>query len=547
MKPITVIDAETDPFGAVDYPQPFIWGFYDGSLYKTFETEESLIEFLYPRDITVYAHNGGKFDFHFLLDFIPEGESISVINGRLVKFRIGNCEFRDSYPILQSPLSAFSKLDIDYDKMRKEVRHLHMEEIKQYLQYDCVSLYNVTTKFIDTYGKHLTLPSSAINQLKKIEEIELPKQSTSMDEYLRDYYYGGRTQVFEYGLINESVTLIDINSAYPYAMEFNHPFSETAEIIEHNKKIKSSEVIEQSFYTIKAKTKTIGPFPVRKENGGIDFPITDQLTEFHVTGWELKTAIDNELCYELKVVTETRFNETRNFSTFVQKFWEQKLNSEKGSYEYIFAKLMLNSAYGKFASNPRKYKEYKFIDINKLSKYMDFCECGNNEKCTDEKCEKSFDFERDFLYTALVSKKLPREKWRFFNVAVGASITGFARAYLLKGLLDVLKDGGKILYCDTDSIFFSGNCIFDNIGPDLGQWEVEGLFPRGGAIAGKKLYCFEYGNGKFKVASKGTKLNEKDIKILAADKTAKIKYSFEAPVYTLTKKPYKLTREIRST
>ena len=331
MKQITVIDAETDPFGSVDYPAPFIWGFYDGSKFKSFNETEKMIEFLYPKDITVYAHNGGKFDFHFLLDYIPSDEHISVINGRLVKFKIGNCEFRDSYPILQSPLSAFSKLNIDYDKMRKEVRHLHMDEIKRYLEYDCISLYDTINAFIDKYGKHLTLPSAAINQLKNIELIELPRISSSVDEDLRKYYFGGRTEVFKYGKSNGPITCIDINSAYPYAMMHDHPYSENPEINEINRELKIDEIKTYNFYDIECKTQHIGPFPERKENGGIHFPITDELKTFHVTGWELITAIDNKLCYDLKVINEINFNETKSFEIFVTKFWEQKLNSEKGS------------------------------------------------------------------------------------------------------------------------------------------------------------------------------------------------------------------------
>ena len=76
-----------------------------------------------------------------------------------------------------------------------------------------------------------------------------------------------------------------------------------------------------------------------------------------------------------------------------------------------------------------------------------------------------------------------------------------------------------MLYCDTDSIAAGKNQIFR--GPELGQWETEGEFVQA-AIAGKKLYAFEYDpksrpknrNGKeirYKIASKGVRLSAMEI------------------------------------
>ena len=78
---IAVIDCETDPFKRGRIPAPFIWGFYNGETYEEFtnfnevpstkllkdmrDTSE-LIPYLQSQDIIVYAHNGGKFDYHFL-------------------------------------------------------------------------------------------------------------------------------------------------------------------------------------------------------------------------------------------------------------------------------------------------------------------------------------------------------------------------------------------------------------------------------------------------------------------------------------------------
>ena len=571
-KTICTIDAETDPFGSVDFPEPFIWGFFDGVQFLTFDHAEPMIEYLYNKHLIVYAHNGGKFDFHFLLDYIPAHTKPTVINGRLVKFKIGNCEFRDSYPLLNQPLSAFSKLEIDYNKMRKENREANMEEIITYLKYDCESLYNAVNAFIDGYGKHLTVPGSAINQIKLIEELKLPKQTEQRDAQLRNYYFGGRTQVFRYGLINEKSKMIDINSAYSRAMIEDHPFSETMETIPILRKYKGEKINCQAFYNIKCKTQKIGPFPLKVKNVGVTFPIVDTQTEFYVTGWELSKAIELNLCYDLYIETKIVFHETKNFKKFINHFYEIKKHAKKGSYDYIFAKLMQNSGYGKFSANPRKYREYEFIPINDIARYMEFCACNSGgieieenqldffgeyiedckgrffTRCPSDDCDLIYHHERDFQHTALVSKKLSPDKWdrSFVNVAIGASITGFARAYLLDGIAQIINKGGSVLYCDTDSIFYTGELEFDNIGDELGQWELEGEYETG-AIAGKKLYYFQAKNGECKIASKGTKLAIWDIRKLALDPDAFIDYSFMAPVYSLSKEPYNLSRKIKQT
>ena len=152
------------------------------------------------------------------------------------------------------------------------------------------------------------------------------------------------------------------------------------------------------------------------------------------------------------------------------------------------------------------------------------------------------------LNTALVSKKLPSDKWHrsFVNVSVGASITGFARAYLLDAMVQIINKGGELIYADTDSIFYKGELEFDNIGPDLGQWELEGQYIDG-AIAGKKLYFFQEENGNCKIASKGTKLAVWDIRKLALDPESFVDYTFYAPSYSLVKEPKTLTRRIKQT
>ena len=82
-----------------------------------------MIVFLQDKDVICYAHNGGKFDWHYITPYIDDYEPLTIIAGRLAKFTIGDCEFRDSYNIIPAPLSAYKKDDVDYNIFEKDGSH----------------------------------------------------------------------------------------------------------------------------------------------------------------------------------------------------------------------------------------------------------------------------------------------------------------------------------------------------------------------------------------------------------------------------------------
>ena len=123
-------DAETDPFKYGRVPQPFLWGVYTGASFHAFTDTDEFIEMIREQDVIVYFHNGGKFDLHLILKHVNINEEIKIINGRIASAHIGKAEIRDSYLLFPAPLAEFgAKLSIDYKKMEKKVRHLHMPEI----------------------------------------------------------------------------------------------------------------------------------------------------------------------------------------------------------------------------------------------------------------------------------------------------------------------------------------------------------------------------------------------------------------------------------
>ena len=153
-KPFYTADCETDPFKFGRVPSPFIWGLYrrerNGEVfYREFQSGRHFADYIKKQGIIVYFHNGGKFDIHFLADYLNKHEKILMINSRLVRGRIGQAEVRDSYALMPFPLSSYKKDDIDYTKLEANVRHLHMPEIRAYLKADCEYLFDLIEAFFD--------------------------------------------------------------------------------------------------------------------------------------------------------------------------------------------------------------------------------------------------------------------------------------------------------------------------------------------------------------------------------------------------------------
>lgn len=123
----------------------------------------------------------------------------------------------------------------------------------------------------------------------------------------------------------------------------------------------------------------------------------------------------------------------------------------------------------------------------------------------------------------------------YYNVATGASVTGFARAHLLDAAHKVGIE--NVIYCDTDSLIMHDCDVSGlDIGPELGQWEVEGEYIVG-HFAGKKLYGLKFnelnkeGKNKMKIASKGSKLEFDHIYKIVNGET--VEWKNEAPSFSI--------------
>lgn len=504
---LITIDCETDPFKFGRIPTPFIWGTFDGKKFQYFNNTEDLMEYLSHEYAIIYAHNGGNFDYDFLKEYLEPYKRIKIINERLSEFKIKNCVFRDSFLILPIALKQYKKDDIDYEILEKESRDIpeNRAKIIKYLEGDCRYLYEIVAEFRKTYGGKLTLASSSLFTWSKMSGEKIPKTNKYFYDTFKPYYHGGRVSTFKLGVFEKNIQVWDINSAYPFAMSKRLPWGVTFQSFSH---MPPDEKLEQCFLTFKA--NSLGALPYIEKNK-LEFPNDRQPRIFQVTGWEYLSALKTNCVQNFQLLNCKMFDESITFKEYIDRFYGMKKAAKKESADYIFAKLFQNSLYGKFAANPAKYEEYVLIPPSIRMKI----EAGEDERFTD------FKFHSFHGPYCLMYKKLPEEKHRYYNLATGASITGFVRGFLWEAICKSKNP----YYCDTDSIISEG--FTGEVGEDLGQWKLEFSGNKIG-IAGKKTYAVTdgtpwrstkqepYKSKGWKTACKGVRFTGPEIMRVAA-------------------------------
>jgi DNA polymerase elongation subunit (family B) len=223
-----------------------------------------------------------------------------------------------------------------------------------------------------------------------------------------------------------------------------------------------------------------------------------------------------------KIKSVHYFAKTINFKPYVDHFFKIKQDAPDGSAARQMAKLLLNSAYGRYGIDGSKFLEYIVVAPDKIdethatTKYRYLCRAAN---------------------WALMAREVDETRQTYHNVATAASVTGFVRAYLLRAY----KKSGGVAYMDTDSLVCKN--FVGKVGVDLGQWKHEFTATRS-AFYAKKGYALTNGK-KEKLASKGARLTRAEIFKLARGE--QVEYFQAAPTMGIKTGVKFISRKINNT
>lgn len=516
---IAVLDFETDPFDN-DHPDKIIAPFLAVLYSDNFEPiviwdddSEKLIDAVLaaivglPDQYTIYAHNGGKFDFMF---FVHKLRGEVLFKGRgIMSCQVGAHELRDSFHIIPEALSNWQKDKFDYRLLAIAVRHKHREPIIRYCTNDCRYLLEIVKRFVDQFGFKITIGQAAMSVLKTFYKPQ--PLSPFSDEYLRDrYYFGGRVECLQgRGQWNGEYKLYDVNSMYPYVMaSYRHPLG--------NDFTRRPGIPSNQTAFIHLRCKNRGALINRMDSG--ETTANTREGEFYTTIMEYGVACRYNLISDVEIIDCIDWTETTDFSKFVLPLYEtrQKLKLQmeplkkaglENSSDYkelqkddMIMKYVLNNAYGKFAQNPRNYKEHYLTGPNDAP--PDWWFDSLSTLTEDDQARARLP---SFYNDQYAIWERPNPTRHFNNVATAASITGAARATLLEAIQNAVDP----LYCDTDSIICRSLSGVEIDPAKLGAWKLEREFSDV-MVCGKKLYAtkvkgLEYGQRQaLKVKSKGT-------------------------------------------
>lgn len=385
-----------------------------------------------------------------------------VFNKRYVRTTI--YDSLKKLPLKVSAIAKAFKLEeakgsIDYERYRP-IGYVLTEEEKEYITNDCVIVAKALyTQFTNGLEK-ITIGSDALNNFKaeiggkKAFKYLYPVLPLEVDNDFRKAYKGGFTMVnpvFQNKVV--SGISFDVNSLYPSVMYGNMgslPYGLPKKFVGQYKQNKIYPLyIQKLSCAFKIKK---GMIPTIQLKGNLGFVPTEYITDSKGIVDLTLTSVDLDLFFKhydvtnLEYVGGYMFREADNiFRGYIDYWADIKAKSTGGARQ--LAKLMLNSLYGKFATNPKRQ--------SKIPKFK-------NHEITLELDEPTFE---DPVYTAL-----------------GAFITARARAYTITNSQALYK---YWVYSDTDSMYLTGiteeeASKYINIHPTkLGAWKLEHHFNKG--------------------------------------------------------------------
>lgn len=443
---------------------------------------EDMFDYLKNKNSDVYFHNL-KFDGEFILSYLLSNGykhdnshnshtfetlitdsgifySITVYFARSGK-KLKKVTFYDSYKKLPFKVATIAKTFeledskgiIDYNTYRPIGHELTPEE-KEYIILDCRIVAQALKIQMDKGLKKMTNASDALNcykQLIKKQNFErwFPVLPVELDEDIRRAYKGGFTYLnprFANKRITRGITL-DVNSLYPSVMyecllPYGYPMYFDGEYVQDDKYPLYISRLECEF---KLKKDHIPTIQLKNNRAFVETEYltssNGEIVQLTLTSVDLKLFLQHYDVYNLTYINGYKFKGAAGMFKDYIDYWGHIKETTTGAMRQL-AKLMLNSLYGKFATNPKSRKKIPVMDNDGVVRYI----LDNPEL-------------RDPVYTVM-----------------GCFITAYARYKTISSAQNVFD---RFIYADTDSLHLVGDDIPEGLDihpTKLGAWKHEGTF-----------------------------------------------------------------------
>lgn len=399
------------------------------------------------------------------------------------------------------------KGSIDYDKYRP-IGYELTEEEKEYVTNDCLIVAKALHIQFSQGLEKMTIGSDALSNFKadiggkKAFTYLYPTLPIDIDNDFRKAYKGGFTMVNPI-YVNKELSGIsfDVNSLYPSVMYGNMGALPYGLPLKFTGKYEYDKLyplyIQKLSCSFKLKK---GMIPTIQLKNNLSFVPTEYIVDSKGIVDLTLTSVDLELLFkhydveDIDYVCGYKFRAASNLFRDYIDYWADIKAKSKGGLRQL-AKLMLNSLYGKFATNPKR--------VNKVPKRID----GEIKLVLTE---PTYDKP---VYTAL-----------------GAFITARARAYTITNSQNLYEHW---VYSDTDSMYLTGiteeeASKYINIHPTaLGAWKLEHHFTRAKFLR-PKTYILKSEEDGLSIACAGMPDNIKDAILMNGEDKAFASFTYGA-------------------
>jgi len=371
---------------------------------------------------------------------------------------------------------------------KKTYKIYSREDILSYLKDDCISLAQSINKFyeipfISRSKKGKTIAGQAVNVLKTYlpPDIEqyIPKSKSVEDVFVREGYFGGRTEIFKHFFSNsydevknhygfkkptldelethkgKTLKCFDVNSLYPTMMLNIFPLHCQGKV----RGKKNYEKYKWGMWKVRVRVPLDAPIPFLGiqhtfENGSskLCFPVGEFTGYWTKDEIEYAKTIGYEILeyYEGVVYTSADYI----FKSFIEDMYAMRLKAKKEKDESTsgIVKLIMNSTYGKIGMRTDDkvflqetvYTDFHHPDRRMARKII----CGEREILLEEVQSDTSNI--------------------FHKVIIPAYVTAYARIHMHKLML--ICGEKNVYYTDTDSIFTTEDMP---TGDELGQLKLE--------------------------------------------------------------------------
>lgn len=413
----------------------------------------------------VYDSTGKKENsFSVLISVMNSWYSVDICYGYKGKEKLHTVIY-DSHKKIPFPVKKIAqafKLDIlkgeiDYHAERP-IGHIITDEEYAYIKNDIEIIADALEIQFNQGLTKMTSGSDSLQDFKslftkKLFEKHFPILDLKIDKEIRYAYKGGFTWLNEVHGNKElgEGMVFDVNSLYPsvmyrkllpygYPLFFSGKYEKDDNYPLYIQRVRCGFILKDGHIPtlqIKNNMRFLQNEYLKSSEG--------ELVELTLSNVDLEMMFEHYEVYDLEYISGWKFKGKQGmFNQFIEKWTYVKINNEGAIRE--LAKLMLNSLYGKFATNPDVTGKYPYLK--------------EDGSCGFALAEKEF---KDPVYTAM-----------------GVFITAYARELTIS---TAQKCYDRIIYCDTDSIHLTGTeipeAIADIIHDDnLGMWAHESNFKR---------------------------------------------------------------------